>query len=140
MDLASLDTASTADQGAALELRHPATNAVLTKPDGSAITITLAGTDSERHRRAARAATNRRLKNSTGRRQNTLTAEEIEGDGIDLLVASTIGWDGVMVDGQPLAYTPDNARKLYKRFSWVTEQAEAFVAERGNFLKASPTI
>lgn len=137
MDLASLDTVSAAESGAVLELRHPTTAEVLAGASGRAITIRLAGQDSERYRKADRQAANRRLNVAPGQRRVTLTAEGMESDATALMVACVIGWDGVQLDGQSLDCTPDNARLLFKRLPWVLEQVRAFVEDRGNFLKAS---
>ena len=133
MDLSSLDTRKTADDGAEMQLRHPGTDAVLTQDDGKAITITLAGSDSDRYQRAQRAQANRRL-NAGVRRK--LTIEELESDTVELLVACTIKWDGIKVGGKVLDCTTDNARKLYRDYQWIREQANAFIGERANFLKA----
>lgn len=133
MDLSSLDTRKPADDGADMQLRHPGTDAVLTQDDGKAISITLAGSDSDRYQRAQRSQANRRL-NAGVRRK--LTIEELESDTIELLVACTIRWDGVKVGGKVLECNADNARKLYRDYQWIREQANAFIGERANFLKA----
>jgi len=134
MDLSTLDAATEA----AMQLRHPGTNVVLKQDDGRPITITLAGVDSERYRKAQRALTNQRLKMG-GRRggAGTLTAEELESAGLETLVACTVAWDGIILDGQALECNPANARTLYARLPWVRDQADEFMGERANFLTGS---
>lgn len=134
MDLAELDTVSLAEAGAVMQVRHPVTDAPLATADGHALTLTLAGRDSERYRRLERAATNRRLKSA---RRGTVTAEEIEAEALDMLVGCTLAWSGIVIDGQALDCTPENVRRAYTRLPWLREQADAFVADRGNFSKAS---
>lgn len=42
----------------------------------------------------------------------------------DYLVAATLGWTGLEIDGKPVAYSPGEARTLYttSRFAWVRRQ------------------
>src|SRR6476619_1985454 len=62
LDLSTLDTTKAAEEGCILEIRHPTSGAVLSNGDGRAVTLTLAGMDSQRAKKAERFATNRRLK------------------------------------------------------------------------------
>jgi hypothetical protein len=140
LDLTTLDTATAADAGSIMEVLHPTTGAVLTHEGGKAVTITLAGQDSARYQGAARASRNRRLKAQQSGRRVQISAEEMENDGIETIVSCTLGWDGIGVDGAPLPFSPDNARMLYKRLPWLLEQADAFISDRANFLKASAKI
>lgn len=140
LDLTSLDTAHGAEAGAVMEVLHPTTGAVLTQEDGKPISLTLAGRDSDRYQRAARATRNKRLKAQQSGRTAQISAEEMENDSIETIVSCTIGWEGICVDGATLPFSPDNARLLYKRLPWLLEQADAFIVDRANFLKASPKI
>lgn len=139
LDLASLDTSKAAEEGSTLEILHPTTGRVLSNGDGRAVTLTLAGMDSQRARKAERAAINRRLKESTRRRGSGVTADDLDADSLDLLSACTLDWSGFELDGQPMECNLENARALYRRFPWLREQAQAYVDDRGNFLKGSPT-
>lgn len=139
LDLSALDTTASSEKGAVLELLHPTSGAVLTQSDGSKVTITLAGEDSERYRRATRASIDRRLKAQQSGRRLQLYAEEMENDAIERLVAVTISWSGIGMGEGDLPFSADAARALYRKLPWVREQAEAFVLDRANFLKASPS-
>lgn len=132
MDLASIDTKDTANQGAVLELRGPDESA-LRKEDGSPITITLLGKDSDVFIKATNANTNRILKQG-GRAK--ITAEGSRADGIAVLARCTVDWDGIKVEGEELACTYENAVKLYDRFGFIREQVDEFIGDRANFLKA----
>lgn len=133
MDLSSLDTRKAAGDGAKYQLRHPVEDTPITTDDGKPVTITVIGTDSEAFRRAAQAQANSRLKHG---QRSRVTAETVESDATDLLVACTTGWSGIVVDGKELDFSAENARALYDRFPWIREQVSAFAAERANFLKA----
>jgi hypothetical protein len=135
MDLASL---ASVDEGSTLELRHPGTGAPLLDDDEKPISITLAGKDSDRYRATQRAISNRLLKQ--GRKQ-TPTVEAMEADAVEVLVACTLEWSGVVIDGEPLKCSAANARKIYTdpRCAWIREQVDAFIDDRANFSKASST-
>ncbi len=139
-DLASLDTGAAADTGAEMKVMHPTSGAVLVQDGGKPITIILVGEDSERHRRAVRVNSDRRLKRQTSGRPVQMTAEELENDSLELVVSCTIGWSGVVLDGVEVPFSVDSARMVYKRLRWLREQVDAFIYDRSNFLKASPNI
>lgn len=139
MDLSTLDTSATAEAGAKMEVQHPTTGAVLTSTDGSAVTITLAGQDSELFRKADRKISNRRLNTTAAGQRIKLNAEGIDNDSLERLVACTISWSGVGFGGSDKECAPDNAREVYKKLPWLREQAETFISDRANFLKASPS-
>ena len=119
MDLATLDSVKAANEGAAMEVLHPTSNVPLKDDQDNPITITLIGQDSDKVKKRQRLEMNKRLK--AGRR-STMTAEELEEQGIKL-------------DGQLLDCTADNAMKVYKRVPWLREQVDSFVGDRANFLK-----
>lgn len=131
-DLKDLDSIGAAEMGAEMSLRHPVTKEVLLQADKKTpIKIKLAGTDSERWRSAQRKRTNARLKS----RQRSLTAEELESEGLELLVECTLGWQGMVYSGTPLECTPSNVRMVYQERPWVREQVDEFMGDRANFMK-----
>lgn len=134
-DLSQFDTVSAADDGAFMQLQNPYTQALLVDQAGNPIGITFAGSDSERARKFERQTRNRRLKSMSGRRNASLTAEEIEEDGLGLISACAISWH-VPLGGETPDCTPANVRAFLKRFPAFREQADAFVGDRSNFLKA----
>lgn len=138
MDLSNLDTTATAQAGAKMDVMHPATGTPLLQGD-TALSLTLAGQDSDLFRKADRKISNRRLATSASGQRVKLTAEGIDADSLERLVACTISWHGIGWDGGDKECTPENVREAYKRLPWLREQAEAFIADRGNFLKASPS-
>lgn len=124
LDLASLDTAALCEQGAELELTHPATGAPL------GVYLTLAGVDSKTWRKATAALAEKRL----GKR-GKVSAEEVQTGGVEILARCTLGWRGVVVDGQEMPCTVNNARTLYGRFPWIFDQADRFASDRGSYLR-----
>lgn len=132
MDLATLDITKAANEGATMEVLHPTEGTVLKDEAGKPITITLIGQDSEKVKKRQRVEMNKRLKN--GRRQ-TMTAEELEEQGLQLLAFCTLSWSGIKLDGQDLDCNAANAVIVYQRLPWLKEQVDAFVGDRANFLK-----
>lgn len=129
MDLATLNTAAQAEQGAWLTLRHPGTGEDLP------IQIRLAGKDSKAWRDAERDFSDRRLEEiqKKGKLGKVKTAQ-IEERGIRLLALATLEWKGVELDGKPLECVRQNAIEIYTRFPWIAEQADEFVGDRANFI------
>ena len=128
-DLASLDTVSLCEAGTELELTHPATGA------GLDVYLTLAGVDSKTWRKAATAVGEKRAS-----KRGKITADDIAAGGIEILARCTLTWRNgdkptVLVDGEELPCCLDNARKLYSRFPWAREQADAWASDRANYLR-----
>jgi hypothetical protein len=130
MDLIAFDTATPAGIGEKLQLRSP-----FTGEDLAGVTITLRGVDSAEFQQAQRSVLNRRLERTNA----VQTAEKIEQEAIELLVSVTVDWEGIVVEGKEIKFTPDLARLLYadKRFPWIKEQVEVFISDRRNFWKPS---
>ncbi len=98
------------------------------------VVIRIAGPDSAQWRAASRKVTNRRLKAANRSRRLDLTAEEVEFDQIEMLASLTVGWsDTLEVDGKRYPYSYENAKDLYRRFGWITEQVDEFAKNRANF-------
>jgi hypothetical protein len=135
MDLKSLDTVSSSDEGAWLTLLHPKTNAPLVdEKTGKEAQIRLAGSDSEIYRSAQRKAQNKRLSLPRGRRNQNLTAEELEAEALDILSLCTLEFQGIILEGEALVCTQQTAKNLYTRFPWIREQVDVFIADRANYL------
>jgi len=126
MDLAKLDTLSPANEGVWMELEHPVTG----EPLG--IKIKVAGVDSDYYRKEMRRQQNKRLKKGI----RTISAEELENEVIELLVACTLDWEGIEYEGKVLECNKENARMIYKKFPWIREQVDNFINDRANFLKS----
>jgi hypothetical protein len=137
-NLSSLDTTAVAESGAVMKVRNFATGEVLMTEDKKPVTIVLAGEDSERFKKADLANRNRRIdRMQVGVRGAKASAAELDSDNLEMLVAVTIGWSNIAIDGDDeLPFSHDNARVLYTKLPWLREQAQAFVLDRTNFLKA----
>ena len=123
-DLATLDTAALAEQGAELELVHPATGAPL------GVYVTVAGADSRAWRKAVAAQAEKRR----GRR-GAPTPDEALAGGIDILARCTLAWRGMYFEGAELPCNTANARMIYERLPWAREQVDAFASDRASSLR-----
>lgn len=123
IDLAHLDTVARCDQGAELELLHPATG----KPLG--VYLTLAGVDSGAHRQALASLAEQRLK------RRAMSPDDLRGEDVEIVARCTLAWRGVCINGREVAHSLEAARDLYGRFPWIREQAVAFIADRGQYLR-----
>lgn len=137
MDLDQVSEAS--EQGAVLELKLPNGDPVI-KPDGSPVTITLAGMESAKWKKARDVVGNRYLKTASPRRGPAAqTMDELANDEAFQLASVTLAWDGVVVKGQEWPCDLAHAKKLYLTYDWIRNQVNEFVGERRNFWQASLT-
>lgn len=137
-DLAQFGTRESAAAGAVMHVVNPATRAELFTKDGQPITITLASSDSDRVREVSRRSTNKRLAQQRGGRNAVVTAEALEADAINALMAATIAWQGIAIGGEVLELNDANVRRAYTELPWLRRQVDEFVADEGNFVKTSP--
>ena len=132
MNLSDLAT-TRADEGAVLELRHPATDEVI-----EGMTITLLGKDSATYRKIELRRTQAVLHRvNKGKKAAELDAEKLQDDTLDDLVALTKGWSGFEEGGKEITFSPAEAKKIYANpgLRFIREQAEAFINDRANFFR-----
>ena len=126
-DLAKLDTAKVAEEGAELRVAHPTTGEDL------GITITLIGTDSKTFRDISKSRATATLKKKT----REIDLDQNESDAVDLLAKCTKGWNGITENGKEVVFSYDNAVQLYTKYLWLREQIDRFMADRSNFLPSA---
>jgi hypothetical protein len=105
--------------------------------DGSPMTISVLGADSDTAVKARNAQANRRIQ--AGPRAK-LTAEGLIADGHAYLAKLSQNWN-VTMGGEKPPFSYDAVLALYSNplFAFIVEQVDAAVAERSNFLKGSAT-
>lgn len=123
------------EDGAVLELKHPATGA----PIG--VHIRVKGADSEASLEMQRRTSNRRLRQGINAK---ITSEELIDDSCAQLSALTISWrseDGPVIvwKGVKLECNRDNAKRIYSEAPWIRKQVDSFASDLGNFLGNSET-
>jgi hypothetical protein len=111
-----------------VEIKHPAT----AEPIG--LKITLRATSSKEVREVQRRMLNENLKN----RGRTLTAEKVEANRLDVLVAATQAWDWageLTFKGAKPEFNAENVRKVYKDLSWVKDQVDDALSDDAAFFR-----
>ena len=126
-DLATLDTAKVAEEGAELRVAHPTTGEDL------GISITLIGTDSKTFRDISKIRATMALKKKT----REIDLDQNEQDSIELLARCTKGWSGITENGKDIPFNHENAVQLYTKYLWLREQIDRFMADRSNFLPSA---
>jgi hypothetical protein len=126
------------DKPARMTILHPITRQPIKDGDGKEAYVDLYSSDSEAARKHQRAVTKNRL---ALRDRGKVTPEQLEVENSGLYAALTAGWYLVSLAGAPIDVpcTVDSASELYANpeLAWLREQVDAFVVDRGNFLKAS---
>ena len=133
--LSKHDTISACDTPAEIEIVDPKTRV----PTGEFISII--GKDSKEFREYTREKTNARLRRDAmaqkrGKDPEIRTVEAIEAENIELLVLCTKGWRGIVLDGEELPFTVQNAIKVYKTYPFIYESVNSAIGDLDNFLKA----
>ena len=121
-DINSIDVSEAAEAGAWMDVYHPNGGLI----DG--FRLHLRGTDGATFRKQM----SRLAEKYQNKRK--LSPEQAVEKACELLAALTIGWEGLEEDGKPLKYSFAAAKDLYMKHSWLREQVDVFVADRGNFL------
>lgn len=141
VDLASLDTSTASDKGAKIPILHP----VSKEPVG--INITILGKHSSTFRELVRDNINKRVKQESlaarrGKPLDPRTAEEIEREALEMLVACTMGWDSgpdkpyIVFEDKKLEFSAQNALLVYSKLIWLREQIDEAIGDLENFIPA----
>lgn len=103
---------------------------------GTGIFITVLSKDSEKAKTITRSQLNRRFKvMGRSRAGVSLTAEELESESMDLLVACTLSWRGMKWNGEDLACSAQNARDIYTRSPIIRDQVDEAINDRSLFTR-----
>lgn len=129
MDLNTLDLTKASNAGTWYTLKHPVTSKDLP------MKIKIIGKDSDKFVQLSedfRRSSLEDMKANKTTEQRIQTSKEY-GDA--LLVACTIEWQGIELDGKKLECNPENVKLVYQRFAWIKEQVDTAIADRSLFIK-----
>jgi len=128
-DFGKNNVGKVAEAGYEFELIYPITG------EGTDAFITVRGEASKTVQAYNRAQFNReQQKAKSGRNADKVVPiEEYYEKAIEKAVVKTIGWKGIVVDGEELAFTESNAKKFYAENDWVREAVDRESAEITNF-------
>lgn len=139
-DLAQVDTRTLAETGVPMPVKGLDGKPLIAR-NGDPVSISVLGSDSTKYRTLTRAQVRKRMESMAGGKPTELTEAEVDEtdrDVIDVLVACTVGWIGVLdTEGSPIPFNEDNVRKLYAAYPVIREQVDVFISNRANFIQAS---
>lgn len=136
-DLNSLDVAGAAEEGHVLYLKSPATGREILLSDGSKAYIKVRGMQSEKLQRFVQSRMDNDLQRAAKGKVETPSSDDLKKRQTDLLIEATMEWNLPLVDGKPLPFNANNARKLYDdlRFVWIRNQVDKIVGDEDPFLQ-----
>lgn len=132
MDITKYNVEKMAEQGAWLDLEHPATGDVIGTED-KPVRIKLLGTDSKAWRNKNREFQRKRIAKLKRNKSRDIDYSASEEETSDMLAACTIGWEGIEENGEAMEFSQETAERLYLEMGWIREQVDAFVGDRANF-------
>jgi len=139
VNLSKLDSVKAANDGAPIDVVHPISGELL------GLRIHVMGKDSDVFRQVVALQSRRRLARITkggGFKLDAVPQSEIEADAVITLAKCTTAFtDGenkdttiVLPDNEEVAFSEDNAAKVYTKLPWLREQIDVAIGDRANFL------
>lgn len=124
MDFSKIE--NSANEGAWIDIEFPGV-------EESGVRFKILGKDSDAYRDKQKAIMDRRIKN----RKMKITADDVEEEGLSLLAACVIEWEGVEKGDLATPCNYSNVREMLANpdYSFVKDQVDEAVGDRANFLK-----
>lgn len=123
-----MDISSIAPNERVIDIVHPATE----EPIG--LKITLLPSSHENVKKVQRHQQNRRLQS----RKFNVTAEQLEAQGLELLVAAISGWEwsgDANFEGEVPEFNAENVRRVLKKADWIRDQVDKELANDAAFFE-----
>jgi len=135
MDFGKINTAEDSNQGATYHVIDPYTEepayATVGKEERP-VTITILGPDADKVRKYQNDMLRASMKKRKG---GQLDPADLEKRLTTQMANAIISWEGVLMDGEVLECTRENAMELLNRHSWLRDQLAGFQQDRANFSK-----
>jgi hypothetical protein len=128
-DLAMLDTIANSNEGETITIVSP-DGTVWNNPDGTEMTITLYGVDSDRWNSNRHSIIDRR----NALKKNKISGKELDETLVNSLVAITKSWN-VTFNGVKPECSPKNVKDLYVQRPWVKRLVQTYFDDESNFMK-----
>lgn len=121
LDLAKTNLADAADAGYEFEIKLPGTN------EATGAFITVRGEMSKTVKAYARQKFREfQLKEQQAKRRGKqteeMTLEEAEEMAVESAVVRVISWRGITENGKEVAFSKENAERIFTEHSWIREQ------------------
>ena len=115
-------------------LKHPVTDDVLMKDDGTEMSVTVYAPHSKEYKAAIREQTNKRIQKAQKNKKITFTAEEIDTASVELIAKTTKDWD-LIFNKKQLKFSVAEATDLYQKLPWLKDQVIEAQEDYTSFLK-----
>lgn len=121
LDLAKTNLADAADAGYEFEIKLPGSG------EGTGAFVTVRGEMSKTVKAYARQKFREfQLREQQAKRRgktvDDLTLEEAEEMAVESAVVRVIGWRGITENGKEVAFSKENAERIFTEHSWIREQ------------------
>jgi hypothetical protein len=116
-------------------LKHPVTDEILKKDDGTEMSITVYAIHAKEYKAVIHEMTNKRMQKIQRNKKVVFSAEEIEMAEIEVLAKTTKEWD-LQFNKKPIKFSVAEAIDLYQKFPWIKKQASEAQEDYTSFLKA----
>lgn len=126
MDIKRLATAEAHSEGSECNILDPITG------EPTDVFITIMGADSTEWRAQKKKQTNAVIAARASGKDTDIDFDQMD---VDALAAVTIGWRGIVSDGQDYEFNKSNAKKLYQSAPSVVGQLLGFLSDGANFIK-----
>ena len=115
-------------------LKHPVTDDVLMKDDGTEMSVTVYAPHSKEYREVAHQLANKRIQKVQKSKKNSFTSEEVESSVLDLIAGTTKDWD-LIFNKKALKFSVAEAFDLYQKLPWLKSQVVEAQEDYTSFLK-----
>jgi|TARA_R110000822_G_scaffold45921_4_gene122590 hypothetical protein len=126
MELSNLLTVDDHDAGAECNIVSPIDGK---KTD---VYILIAGADSAAWRKQKRKQTSEIMSSTRSKKDVSLDYDKMD---IEAVVEITLGWRGIVSNGNDYPYNKENALALYSKSPGIVNQLLDFIANKRNFIK-----
>ncbi len=131
-DLAKHNYTEIAEVGYKFELKLPGTG------EGTGVFITVRGDQSKTVKAFGRKKYSEfKLREQQAKRRgkevDDLTLEEAEELSIESAVIRVIGWENITENGKVVAFSKENAERIFKDYSWIKDQIMEEAGQLLNF-------
>ena len=131
-DLAKHNYTEIAEAGYEFELKLPGTG------EGTGVFITVRGDQSKTVKAFGRKKYSEfKLREQQAKRRGKdvedMTLEEAEELSIESAVVRVIDWKNITENGKPVAFSKENAERIFRDFTWIKEQVMEEAAQLLNF-------
>ena len=128
LDLLSVRTLEKATEGVEMEILHPSTRL------GTDSYVTVLGEDSDAHKRALTLVAERKEKEQRRTGRIRITHEDIIYGMLITAIECIPNWRNIVENGKEVPYNRANLRRILTEYWFITEQVNAFLADRANFM------